>query len=178
MYSTLEISDHIEINQVIQRYGKALDEKKYELLKKVFTEDAELVYLLGEDLIKLPFKESDNLFKKFLTKCFWTSHLISYPVIDLNGDTAETRSHVTATHIQVKNEGSRNIWIVSGAYEDQFIRTRTGWRIKKRIANAPYVEGEFMMKGVKEYTSYPPVDESGKNNKIGRNPSGAKGKKK
>lgn len=170
MYSTLEISDHLEITQVIQRYGKALDEKKYDLLNKVFTQDAELVYLLGEQLIKLPFSESDNLFKQFLTRCFWTSHLISNPVIELNGDAAESRSHVTATHIQVKNDGSRNTWIVSGAYEDQLTRTSSGWRIKKRIANAPYEEGEFLMEGVKKYTKYPLVDESGKNNKIGRNP--------
>lgn len=168
MYSTLEISDHIEITQVIQRYGKALDEKKYELLNQVFSKDAELVYLLGEDLIKLPFKESDKLFKKFLTKCFWTSHLVSSPVIELDGDKAESRSHVTATHIQVKKDGTQNIWFVSGAYEDELVRTSSGWRIKKRIANAPYVEGEFMMEGVNEYTSYPLVDESGKNNRIGR----------
>lgn len=168
MYSTLEISDYVEINQVIQRYGKALDQKEYDLLNKVFAEDAKLVYLLGEQLIKLSFAESDNLFKEFLTKCFWTSHLISCPVIELDGDTAESRSHVTATHIQVKNDGSRNIWIVSGAYEDELVRTTTGWRIKKRIANAPYEEGEFQMEGVKEFKSYPLVDESGKNNRIGR----------
>jgi hypothetical protein len=112
MYDTQDISDYLEISRVIQLYGKALDEKKYNLLKSVFSTDAELVYLLGEQLIKLPMSESDNLFKKFLTKCYWTSHLISNPVLDIRGDTAESRSHVTATHIQVKEDGSQNIWIV------------------------------------------------------------------
>jgi hypothetical protein len=167
MYNTQNISNYLEINQLIQRYGKALDEKKYDLLKTVFAPDAELVYLLGEHLIKLPISESDNLFKKFLTKCYWTSHLISNPVLDIRGDTAESRSHVTATHIQVKEDGSQNIWIVSGAYEDELVRLSEGWRIKKRIANAPYVEGEFLMEGVREYATYPSVDESGGNNRIG-----------
>lgn len=167
MYNTQDISDHVEINQLIQRYGRALDEKKYDLLKTVFAPDAELVYLLGEQMIKLPMSESDNLFKKFLTKCYWTSHLISNPVLEIRGDTAESRSHVTATHIQIKQDGSQNIWIVSGAYEDELVRLSGGWRIKKRIANAPYVEGEFLMEGVREYTACPSVDESGTNNRIG-----------
>lgn len=167
MYSQKEITDHIEIGQLIQYYGLALDEKRYELLTEVFTPDAELVYLLGEQLIKLKMEESDNLFRTFLTKCYWTSHLISNPVVKIKGETAESRSHVTATHIQVKNDGSQNIWIVSGAYEDELIRTPDGWRIKKRIANAPYVEGEFLEEGVREYHSYPLVDETGENNRIG-----------
>ena len=167
MYNTQNISDHVEINQLIQRYGRALDEKKSDLLKTVFAPDAELVYLLGEQMIKLPMSESDNLFKKFLTKCYWTSHLISNPVLEIRGDTAGSRSHVTATHIQIKQDGSQNIWIVSGAYEDELVRLSGGWRIKKRIANAPYVEGEFLMEGVREYTACPSVDESGTNNRIG-----------
>jgi len=158
MNNSEEISSRLEITELLQIYGKALDEKKYNLLKSVFTPDAELVYLLGDQLIKLPMSESDNLFKRFLTKCYWTSHLISTPVLDIQGDTAESRSHVTATHIQIKEDGTQNIWIVSGAYEDDLVHTPTGWRIKKRIANAPYVDGVFMMEGVREYTSYPSVD--------------------
>ena len=157
MSDTRNIADYIEISEVIQLYGRALDEKKYDLLKSVFIPDAELVYLLGEDLIKLPMSESDSLFRKFLTRCYWTSHLISTPVLTINGDAAESRSHVTATHIQVRGDGSQNIWIVSGAYEDDFVRTPEGWRIKKRIANAPYVEGTFIMEGVREYTTYQSV---------------------
>lgn len=158
MCNIQEVSDRLEINELIQRYGKALDEKKYELLDSVFTTDAELVYLLGEELIKLPKSASDNLFKKFLTRCYWTSHLISIPVLDIRSEIAQSTSHVTASHIQITEDGSRNIWIVSGAYEYYLVRTSEGWRIKKRVANAPYVEGSFMMEGVREYTTYPSVE--------------------
>lgn len=92
MRNIQEISDRLEINELIQRYGKALDEKKYELLDSVFTTDAELVYLLGEELIKLPKSASDNLFKKFLTRCYWTSHLISIPVLDIRSEIAQSTS--------------------------------------------------------------------------------------
>ncbi len=39
-----EIADHIEIGQVIQRYGRALDTADYELLRTVFAPDATLRY--------------------------------------------------------------------------------------------------------------------------------------
>lgn len=167
MNTNLKIADKFEIGELIQLYGKALDEKKYSLLEKVFTPNAQLVYLLGEQLIKLPFSESDNLFKEFLTRCYWTSHLISQPVVEITGDIARSTSHVTATHIQVKENGDQNIWIVSGAYEDELVRSNEGWRINKRVANAPYVEGNFMMEGVREFTTYQSVDESGNDNSIG-----------
>ena len=138
MMNIQEISDHLEINQVIQRYGKALDEKRFDLLKTVFTQDAQLIYLLGEQLFKFPMEEAVKLFKSFLTKCYWTCHLISNPVIELGGDSAYCTSRVTATHNQIREDGSRNVWIVSGAYEDEFVRESDGWRIRNRVANAPY----------------------------------------
>jgi hypothetical protein len=157
MANIQEISDHLEIIQVIQRYGKALDEKRFDLLRTVFTEDAQLVYLLGKQLIEFPMQEADKLFKAFLTKCYWSSHLISNPVIELQRDRAHASSRVTATHIQIREDGSRNIWIVSGAYEDELVREAEGWRIRKRVTNAPYEQGAFLAEGVREFQVAPTV---------------------
>jgi hypothetical protein len=157
MATIREVADHLEIIQVIQRYAKALDEKHFELLGTVFTEDAQLIYLIGKQLIECPMQEADQTFKAFLTKCYWTSHLISDPVIELQGDRAYASSRVTATHMQIREDGSRNIWIVSGAYEDELIREAKGWRIRKRVTNAPYEQGVFLAEGVREFQGAPSV---------------------
>ncbi|MEZ4547165.1 MAG: hypothetical protein R3B51_05330 [Thermodesulfobacteriota bacterium] len=47
---------------------------------------------------------------------------------------------MTATHSDLRGR-ARNIWIVSGAYEDDFVREAAGWRIKRRVVNAPYERG-------------------------------------
>ncbi|MGD9652125.1 MAG: nuclear transport factor 2 family protein [Candidatus Dadabacteria bacterium] len=152
-----ELSDYYEISQVVQVYGKALDEKRFGLLGKVFSKDAELIYLLGENVIRFKQEEAEDLFKSFLVKCYWSCHLISAPVVEINGDSAYSTCRVTATHIQVYEDGLRNIWIVSGAYEDDFVREAAGWRIKRRVVNAPYEEGHFVSEGVKEFPEAPRV---------------------
>jgi SnoaL-like protein len=155
MANMQEISDHIEIVQVTQRYAKALDEKRFDLLRTVFTEDAQLVYLIGKQLIEFPMREADKTFKAFLTKCYWTSHLVSDPVIELQGDRAHASSRVTATHLQIRVDGSRNTRIISGAYEDELVRSAEGWRIRKRVTNAPYEQGVFLAEGVREFRVAP-----------------------
>lgn len=150
-----EVADHIEIIQLIQRYAKALDEKDFGLLRTVFTEDAQLVYLMGEQRIECSILQVDELFRSRLTKCCWTSHLVSNPMIELQGDRAHTSSRVTATHMQIREDGSRNIWIVSGSYEDELVLKTDGWRICKRVTNAPYEEGVFLGEGVREFQEAP-----------------------
>ncbi|MCA9811060.1 MAG: nuclear transport factor 2 family protein, partial [Candidatus Dadabacteria bacterium] len=81
MPNTEELSDYYEISQAVQVYGKALDEKRFGLLGKVFSKDAELIYLLGENVIKFKEEEAEDLFKSFLVKCYWSCHLISTPVV-------------------------------------------------------------------------------------------------
>ncbi len=160
MNNIQELADKIEIAEVIQRYGKALDEKNFDLLDKVFTKDTPLTYLLGEDIYKFNMEDGVEFFKSFLVKCYWTCHLISSPVFEINDDRAKTSSRVTATHIQKYEDGSQNIWIVSGAYQDELVRGPDGWRISKRLADAPYVEGEFLSEGVKEFQSAPSVKDA------------------
>lgn len=160
MKNMQEISDSIEIAEVIQLYGKALDEKRFDLLDKVFTKDAKLVYLLGEDLYRFTMEDGVEFYKSFLQKCYWTCHLISIPVIEFRNDGAHSSSRVTATHIQIRDDGSRNAWIVSGAYEDEFVRELGGWRISRRVANAPYVEGSFLTEGVHEFKEAPSVKDT------------------
>jgi hypothetical protein len=138
-----ELSDHLEIIQVIQRCAKALDEKRFDLLQTVFTDDAQLVSLIGEQRIESSWA--------FLTKCSWTSHLVSDPVIELQRDSAHASSRVTVTHIQLREDGSRNIWIVSGSYEDELVREAEGWRIRKRVTNFPCEQGAFLAEGVREF---------------------------
>ena len=157
MMSLQEIADHLEIIQVIQRYAKALDEKRFDLLGTVFTKDAQLVYLIGQQLLEFPMRDAEKTFKAFLLKCYWTSHLISDPVIELQGDSAHASSRVTATHMQIREDGSRNIWIVSGAYDDELIREAERWRIRKRVTNAPYEQGNFLADGVREFAVAPSV---------------------
>ena len=153
-----EIQDHLEITQVLQRYAKALDDKCFNLLHTVFTADAWLVYVIGAQRIEASMPEAEQtLFRLFLTKCYWTAHLVSALLIELQGDVAHAASRAIATSIQIRKDGSRNMWIVWGGYEDDFVRTAEGWRIRQRVTNAPCEQGVFLAEGVREFQGAPPV---------------------
>ncbi len=144
MLSPREISDHIEIAQVVQRYGLALDEKEYELLDSVFTPGADLRYQLGDRTNTGTYPDWVKRFRDFLAPFYWTQHLFSQPVIDLEGDTARSTCRLVARHLQLTLDGDRNVWTVYGHYRDVLTRGEAGWRIRERRFQGLHTEGQVL----------------------------------
>jgi len=135
-----EAADVVEITQVVNRYGHALDGKRYELLEQVFTPGARLDYEL-EGGAPGSYPEMVPVFEEFLTAFCYTQHLFSQPVIDLEGDGAHATCRLVATHVQQPKSGGRNAWTVYGFYEDDLVRTAQGWRIAARRFRGLHSEG-------------------------------------
>ena len=136
-----EAADHAEIAQVLQRYGQALDEKRYELLDQVFVPGATLRYEM-EGGAPTTYPEMVAVFREFNAAFWYTQHLFSHPVIELSGDLARTLCRLIAIHVQRRLAGGRNLWTVYGFYDDTLSRTPEGWRIRERTFRGMHVEGE------------------------------------
>jgi hypothetical protein len=138
-----DAASHVEIQQVLQRYGQALDEKRYELLDEVFAPGAVLDYEMnGGQPSSHP--EMVAEFREFLASFFYTQHLFSLPVIDLKGDRAQSTCRLIATHVQRPLAGGRSAWTVYGVYNDELIQTEVGWRIARRRFRGTHTEGELL----------------------------------
>jgi len=154
MLTPQQISDHIEIAQLIQRYGMALDENRYELLDSVFTPDAFLHYEMVDQKTQGPYPMWRKLFASFLEPFYWTQHVFSDPIIELHGDRATSTCRLIATHVQIlrdpatsdqgPSDQKRNTWTVWGTYHDTLERTPSGWRIRERHFSSPHTEGEAL----------------------------------
>jgi hypothetical protein len=59
-------------------------------------------------------------------------HMLSLPVVSLNGDTARARTDFLATHRAGKAEAPPYHFNASGAFHDALVRTPQGWRISHR----------------------------------------------
>jgi hypothetical protein len=59
-------------------------------------------------------------------------HMLSLPVINLNGDTATARTDFLATHRAGTGEVPPYHFNASGAFHDNLVRTPQGWRISNR----------------------------------------------
>ena len=145
-----EIADRIEIAEISQRYADAIDTMRFERLDKIFAAGAHLAYdLEGNSFVNTYPEAIGAAFRPALERCEWTCHLISEPLIDLRGETAHMVARVIATHIQVRDDGSRNTFVATGMYTDELIKSSAGWRIHARHANFPCVQGLFLADGVK-----------------------------
>ena len=143
MLSAQALSDHVEIAQLVQRYGKALDEKDYALLDTVFTPDAVTNYDLGALGNRTTWAQMRALFERFNAVFSFTSHLLSAPLVELDGDTATAETRLVATHGLERVGGETSAWFVFGFYRDALVRTPDGWRIARRSFQGLHTIGEL-----------------------------------
>lgn len=108
MLSAQALSDHIEIAQLVQRYGKALDEKNYALLDSIFTPGAVTNYDLGALGNRTTYPQMRVLFERFNAVFSFTSHLLSAPLVELRGDEATSETRLVASHGLERTNGEKS----------------------------------------------------------------------
>jgi hypothetical protein len=132
MLSARELSDHVEIGQLLQGYADALDSKQFERLERFFADDAEIDYVLEPHVTRGTWRENRAMFSRFLDVFAYTSHLISPPSLALDGDVARSLTRLVAIHGFETLAGAKGTWVVFGLYHDELVRTAAGWRVRKR----------------------------------------------
>ena len=143
MLTAQEISDQIEISQVLNRYFRAIDTKDWDLLDEVFIPDARLHYTTPGE-IETTYSKMKPIFATFTDSFAFMQHTPSQMVIEVDGDTARSGNNLRAIHVQETHAGEQNTWVVYGTYRDRLTRTPAGWRISERIFLGAHTEGELL----------------------------------
>lgn len=134
-----ELLDHREITALLNRYGTALDDRDWERLRTVFTEDA-----VGDYNPDAPNFEGraaiEGLCRGALEPLDASQHLIGNHEIEIDGDAARSRCYVRAQHVRRGCEGG-HLFEVAGYYRDELTRTAEGWRIHKRSMVVTWQDG-------------------------------------
>jgi len=143
LLSTQEVSDRIEIEEVLTRYFRAIDGKDWELLRRIFTSDARVHYTTPGE-IETTIDKMIPIFPIFMESFLFTQHMASQIVIDITGDTATSSNNLHAIHVQETHSGVSNTWGVYGTYYDKHVRTPEGWRICDRTFHGHHIEGELL----------------------------------
>jgi hypothetical protein len=130
MLSLEEISDRLEIQQLLVAYSTAIDNRKFDDLDQVFTPDAYIDYRAMGGV--------DGLFpgvKKWLSEVLPNfpaySHLIGNFDVKISGDTASSR--ILCFNPMVLDAEQKQILFCGLWYDDEFIRTPEGWRMTRRV---------------------------------------------
>ena len=139
-YTVEQLSDKFEITETLYRYATALDTRNRELLREVFVEDA--VFRIGAGVGRFDGVEAiGDVVLEFLGGLEASQHIITNPVIELDGDTATSRCYLHAQHYMPDQRTGGNTLEIGGTYHDQLVRTPDGWRIRERELEVTWTEG-------------------------------------
>jgi hypothetical protein len=133
-----EISDRLEIQDLLARYCDAVDRQDWDVFDRIFTRDAVIDYrALGGSCGDL------TVTKKFLAESLpifaSSQHLIGSTVLDIDGDTARART--ICHNPMVWRHGDEPSILMCGLwYRDELVRTSEGWRIRSRVEERSYMK--------------------------------------
>ena len=135
MLNQQEISDRLELVDLMVRYSHAVDTRSFGDFDHIFTEDAVIDYTAfggprgTVDEIKTYLTETLAPFPTF-------QHLVANPLLVIDGDVASGRTMCFNPMGVARPEGESGeprMFFCGLWYEDQFVRTGDGWRIRERF---------------------------------------------
>ena len=137
MLSLQEISDRLEIQQLMVDYASNLDNYEIDKMDDIFTPDAYIDYReMGG--IDGHYPEIREWLKATLKGFSNYYHMIGNVSIKLDGDTA-TSTIVCFNPMGVKMaDGSTQVMFLGLWYHDKHVRTAKGWRICERVEKGTY----------------------------------------
>ncbi|MEI7519082.1 MAG: nuclear transport factor 2 family protein [Mycobacteriaceae bacterium] len=129
MMSLAEISDRLEIQQLVVDYATAIDQRRFDDLDAIFTPDAYIDYrVMGG--IDGAFPQVKAWLAEVLPDFPAYYHLVGNFDIRVSGDSATGR---TMCFNPMKLDESGKILLCALWYDDEFIRTAAGWRMTRRV---------------------------------------------
>ena len=136
MLSAEEMSDRLELQDLLIRYSEAIDRREFDELDAIFVPDAYIDYrdTGGIDGQYPQIKEwlADTLPTYFERN----AHMLGLPAVKLAGDTATARTFCFNPMV-LKGEKPK-VMQVGVWYDDEFVRTADGWRISRRVEDKLY----------------------------------------
>lgn len=135
--SLQEMSDRFEIQDLCYKYAHCVDQKDFEGLRSVFTEDAHIDYsVFGGSVGNVD--ETIAFLKEALPLFPNTQHLNANIQITVNGDEATGR--VMCFNPQEMAMGEENhVFMLGLWYVDKYRRTEDGWKMCERVEEKSWV---------------------------------------
>ncbi|HZU47096.1 MAG TPA: nuclear transport factor 2 family protein [Mycobacterium sp.] len=130
MLSQAEISDRLEIQQLLVDYSTAIDSRRFDDLDEVFTPDAYIDYSAFDGIVGR-YPEVKKWLAEVLPNFANYAHMLGLPSIRIDGDTATARTF--CFNPMVFGGEKPNTMLLGLWYDDEFVRTPQGWRMSRRV---------------------------------------------
>ena len=140
MLSLQELSDRIEIEDLVKEYSHVVDRREFDRFRDLFTTDAHIDYSAFNGSVG-NLEETISFLKSAVTPELFPNcqHLISNIQADLQGDRAEGRVMCFNPMEMSLPEGKTHVFMLGLWYLDEYLRTPGGWRIARREEEKSWV---------------------------------------
>jgi len=133
-----EISDRMEIQDLLYRYAEVIDKKDFDQLREVFTEDSHIDYsAFGGSVGNL--EETIAFLHKAMKIFPHHQHLNANVQIRVDGDHAGGRVMCFNPQEMTMPDGGTQVMMFGLWYLDEYVRTPAGWRIQTRSEEKSWV---------------------------------------
>lgn len=138
MMTLQEVSDRLEIQDLLVDYSHAIDTRNWDGLDDVFTEDAFIDYTaMGGSKGNL--KETKEFLSSVMPRFASYQHMVATSKVTIDGDTAHGRTICHNPMVIKRPDDETTVFFCGLWYRDVFIRTSVGWRIKERVEEKSYI---------------------------------------
>lgn len=130
--SLQEISDRLEIQELLTRYCYALDDHDWDTFREVFMPDAIIDYRKSGGP-RAGVEEQVIFLDQALSKTVISQHTISTTLLEIKDDEANARTICSCPIVMDRGDDSTQIFFQGLWYRDRLVRISSGWRIQERI---------------------------------------------
>lgn len=132
MLSIEEISDRLEIQQLLVDYSTAIDARRFDDLDRVFTADAYIDYrAMGGVDGRYP--EVKAWLAQVLPNFPAYAHMLGNFDVKVDGDSATSRTLCFNPMVLPSSDTQAQVLFCGLWYDDEFVRTDDGWRMTRRV---------------------------------------------
>lgn len=132
MMQQQEISDRLEIQDLLTRYCFAIDDHDWEAYERVFTSDA-IIDDAAAGGFRSGVKQHVSFMKKALSKILISNHQVSPSLIVFENGEAIVRTKCSCPMVLDMGNGKRHVFYQGLWYRSVAVRTPMGWRIMEHV---------------------------------------------
>lgn len=140
MLELSQVSDRIEISDLLTRYTRAIDTGDWDRLDDVFTPQARIDYTATGG-IEGAFPEVKVWLAEMLPIFARRQHVIAQSEVTLHGDAATVVAYFVNPMVLTQKDGSELLWEFGGFYHHSLVRTSAGWRSRELVEELVWKRG-------------------------------------
>ena len=127
-----EISDRIEINDVLARYCHAVDNRDWDAYRTIFATDA-IIDDVVTGGIRSGVEEHVSYLERALTHIKLSQHTISTILLDIEGESAGALVQCICPMVVEMPSGATQTMLLGVRYRDRLVRENDAWRISELV---------------------------------------------